>query len=158
MDRDQVVPALGEGAMALSKGMSIGLSACRGAMLLLALAGCSGVPGFGRPEDKPTDPNAYPAKYKADVMAYLQNHSTEVDGARDPFLSTPTLGQLAGTESRYFVCLRMDTPDGRKEKLIIFYGGEINQYVDASGRQCATAAYQPFPEVTAAVAQMRGKK
>jgi hypothetical protein len=144
--------------MAPTIGMRRNLSPCRGAVLALALAGCSGIPGFGRSEEKPADPNAYPASYKTDVLAYLQNNSTELDSARDPYLSAPTLGQLAGTESRYFVCLRMDRPDGRKEKVIVFYSGLINQYVDASGRQCAAAAYQPFPELVAAVAQMRGKK
>jgi hypothetical protein len=144
--------------MALTIGMRRNLSACRGALLALLLAGCSGIPGFGRSEEKPVDPNAYPADYKADVLAYLQNNAAELDGARDPYLSAPTLGQLAGAESRYFVCLRMDRPDGRKEKVIVFYGGLINQYIDASGRQCAAAAYQPFPEIAAAVAQMRGKK
>jgi hypothetical protein len=142
--------------MVLTIGMRRNLSAC-GAMLALALAGCSGIPGFGR-EEKPVDPNAYPANYKTDLFTYLQNNSMEMENAREAYLSAPALGQFAGTESRYFVCLRVDRPEGRKEKVVLFYGGLMTQYVDAKDRQCAAAAYQPFPEVLAAVAQMRGKK
>lgn len=144
--------------MARSEGMSFTITACGLAMLLAILAGCSGVPGLGRSEQKPADPNAFPANYRADVMAYLQNNSIEIENVRDAALSAPALGQLAGTESRYFVCLRTETPDARKVRMIVFYAGQINQFIDATGQQCSTAAYQPFPEVAAAVTQMRGKK
>jgi hypothetical protein len=40
---------------------------------------------------------------------------------------------------------------------VTFFGGQINQFVDAAG-QCAAAAYQPFTELTAMLRQMRGAK
>jgi hypothetical protein len=144
--------------MALTIGLR-SLSAGRGAVLVLvlALAGCSGIPGFGR-EEKPLDPNAYPAKYKTDLLEYLETHASELEGVRNAALSAPALVQLAGTESRYIVCLRTEGAAARKDKMIVFYGGAITQYVDATGPQCAAAAYQPFPEVLAVVANMRKQK
>jgi hypothetical protein len=144
--------------MARCIGLPIIASACRGAALALTLAGCSGIPGFGRSQEPPVDPNAYPANYKTDLLGYLQTHASEIEGVRNAALSAPALAQLAGTESRYTVCLRMEGATARKEKLIVYYGGVIIQYVDATGAQCATAAYQPFPELLAVVAQMQKQK
>jgi hypothetical protein len=36
-----------------------------------------------------------------------------------------------------------------KEKLVIYFGANINQFVDATPGQCADAAYQPFKELAA---------
>ena len=144
--------------MARRIGLPLIVSACRVAALALALAGCSGLPGFGRSQEPPVDPNAYPANYKTDLLDYLQNHASEVDGVRNASLSAPALTQLAGTESRYTACLRTEGAVARKDKMIVYYGGLITQYVDATGAQCATAAYQPFPELVAVVANMRKQK
>jgi hypothetical protein len=144
--------------MTLTFGMRRTLSTCRGAVLALTLAGCSGIPGFGRSEEPPVDPKAYPANYKTDLLGYLQTHASQIEGVRNAALSAPALAQLAGTESRYIVCLRTEGADGRKDKMIVYYGGVIIQYVDATGAPCATAAYQPFPELLAVVAQMEKQK
>jgi hypothetical protein len=148
--------------MARCIGLPIVVSACRVAalalLLSLALAGCSGIPGFGRSQEPPVDPNAYPANYKTDLLAYLQTHASEIDSVRSASLSAPALAQLAGTESRYIACLRTEGATERKNKMIVFYGGVIIQYVDATGTQCASAAYQPFPELLAVVAQMQKQK
>jgi len=145
--------------MAMTIGLRRSQLASRGAALVLALAlaGCSGIPGFGR-EEKPPDPNAYPEKYKTDLLDYLQTHASELEGVRNAALSGPALAQLAGSESRYIVCLRTEGAAARKDKMIVFYGGVITQYVDATGPQCATAAYQPFPELLTVVANMRKQK
>jgi anti-sigma factor RsiW len=144
--------------MARCTGLPIIVSACRVAALGLTLAGCSGIPGFGRSEEPPVDPKAYPANYKTDLVGYLQTHASLIEGVRNAALSAPALAQLAGTESRYTVCLRTEGADGRKDKMIVYYGGVIIQYVDATGAPCATAAYQPFPELLAVVAQMQKQK
>jgi anti-sigma factor RsiW len=144
--------------MTLTFGMRRTLSACRGAALALTLAGCSGLPGFGRSQEAPVDPKAYPANYKTDLLAYLQTHASQIEGVRNAGLSAPALAQLSGTESRYTVCLRMEGADGRKDKMIVYFGGVIIQYVDATGAPCATAAYEPFPELLAVVAQMQKQK
>jgi hypothetical protein len=138
--------------MAPNIGTPIVSLVCRLAALLVALAGCS---AGGRPE---VDPNAYPTTYKEDVFVYLQNHASEMENVREAYLSTPALTQFGGSQSRYFVCLRTEGQGWRKEKMVVFFSGQINQYVDASSQQCGVAAYQPFPEVTALVSGLGRKK
>jgi hypothetical protein len=108
----------------------------------LILAGCS---EFGKPEPGP-DPNIFPANYKADLTAYLRRNPDFLVGITAASISAPVLTQF-GLQSRYVVCLRLDGPNGRKEKIAIFFAAMINQLVDATAEQCRAAAYQPFPEL-----------
>jgi hypothetical protein len=123
-------------------------------LVALGLAGCSSF-SFGQAE-KPVEPNVFPADYKSGLMAFLQNNPFGLVGAREATLSAPEI-KAFGTENRYVACLRVAGTDWRKEKMIVYFGGAINQFVDA-GEQCAGAAYQPFPELPALFAQLRSKK
>jgi hypothetical protein len=121
----------------------------------LAVAGCT---SFSGGADQPAvNPNIAPANYKAAIMGFLQNDPYALVGVREAALSPPALMPF-GTESRYVACVRAQGPDWKKEKMIIFYAGEINQFVDATGDACAKAAYQPFPEIVAVLNQLAGKK
>src|SRR5207245_10600372 len=91
---------------------------------------------FGR--DKAVHPNLIPENYKKDVLAYVENHPAELLNARDATISAPALRQFGG-ESRYFVCLRADAPDGRKEKMVILFSVRINQFIDSHSHQCKAA-------------------
>ena len=125
------------------------------AFAALAVAGCT---SFSGGADQPAvNPNIAPANYKAAIMGFLQNDPYALVGVREAALSPPALIPF-GTESRYAACLRAQGPDWKKEKMIIFYAGEINQFVDATGDACARAAYQPFPEIVAVLNQLAGKK
>ena len=53
--------------------------------------------------------------------------------------------------------MRVNGPDWRKEKMLVFYSGGINQFIDA-GDQCGAAAYQPFPELVTEISELKGKK
>ena len=139
--------------MALATRRARGSLACQLAALLAALAGCS---QFGKQEQKP-DPNAYPTNYKTDLLAYLLKNPDELVNVSAAYISTPALKQF-GSESRYFVCLRLDGQDRRKEKIAIFFSELVNQFVDATSEQCGTVAYQPFPELLAAFSLPSGKK
>jgi hypothetical protein len=130
-------------------------SACFLVQLLAAVAGCSEL-GLGRQPEK-ADPNAYPENYKKDVLAYVQTHPTEMLNARDASISMPALRQF-GPENRYVACLRASSPDWRKDKMVIFFSGRINQFVDAESDHCSTVQYQPFPELVAQLSQLKGKK
>jgi len=124
------------------------------ASVALALAGCS---SFGSgPAEKQIDPNIFPADYKSGLTAFLQNNPFGLVGTRDASLSPPELKPF-GNENRYVACLRVAGPDWRKEKMIIYYGGAINQFVDAT-ELCNSAAYQPYPELPALFATLRSKK
>lgn len=126
------------------------------AVLVAALAGCSSFSIGGDTKPLP-DPNLFPDNYKALLLTRLQTNPFGLAGAREAFVSTPALKPF-GTESRYFSCLRVTAPDMRKDKLVVFFGGEINQFIDPTGDECATATYLPFPEMTAALGRFGGKK
>jgi len=123
------------------------------AVLLAALVvtACSDFK-LGQQEQK-TDPNLFPANYKTDLVAYIRANQVDLLNARNFYVSSPALKQF-DLSSRYFVCLRADGQDWRKEKFVVFFSGVINQFVDATSEQCGAAAYQPFPELLAVV----GKK
>jgi hypothetical protein len=89
-------------------------------------------------------------------MAFLQVNPFNLVGAREAALSAPEL-KAFGNDTRYVACLRVAGPDWRKEKMVVYFGGTINQFVDA-GEQCSGAAYQPFPELPAMFAQLKSKK
>ena len=131
-------------------------SACGAALLAVALAGCSAM-GLSQPDKKPVDPNLFPADYKTDLLSYLQTNPYPIVGTREALLSPPTQMQF-GTESRYASCLRAISASGRKDKLVVFFGGEINQFIDATSAQCGAAAYQPYPEVSMLLGALGTKK
>ena len=89
-------------------------------------------------------------------MTFLQINAYGMVGATSAELAAPAL-KLFGTESRYVACLNAAGTDWRKQKMFVFYGGEINQYVDATEEGCKGAAYAPFPELPAMLAQIRSK-
>jgi len=123
-----------------------------GALAVLALAGCSAF-GVGQTEPPQVDPNTLPADYKSGLMAFLRNNPFDLVGTSEAALSPPEL-KAFGNESRYVACLRVAGPNMRKEKMIVYYGGAINQFTDA-GESCKSAVYQPFPELPAMFAQLR---
>jgi hypothetical protein len=61
--------------------------------------------------------------------------------------------KLFGSESRYFVCVKAGDDQEQVEKIAFLSAGKIIQFADA-GEQCASAFYQPFPELTAMFAQV----
>jgi hypothetical protein len=149
-----VITEVGEAAVALKTGVSRACSVFLSIQLAAAVAGCSEF-GFGR--DKAVDPNLFPENYKKDILAYVENHPAELLNARDAAISAPALRQF-GTESRYFSCLRADAPDLRKEKMVIFFSGRMNQFIDAESNQCSAVQYQPFPELLAQLRELKQKK
>ncbi len=131
-------------------------AAAIGMAAALALTGCSSF-GFGGADKPPADPNTFPANYKAGLTAFLQNDPFGLVGTREAMLSAPELKPF-GNESRYVACLRVSGPDIQKEKMIVYYGGAINQFVDATAEYCGSANYQPYPELPAIFATLRSKK
>jgi hypothetical protein len=122
------------------------------ALLGLTLAHCS---SFSTVPPR-IDPNLFPTNYKASVLTSLQTNPYGMVGAVSADLSPPLLKPF-GTDSRYVACMRAAGPNWRKEKMIVFFGGEINQFVDATEEGCKGAAYVPFPELPAMLAQLKKK-
>jgi hypothetical protein len=130
-------------------------SAAAVGLAALVLAGCSSF-GLGQSDQPEVNPNLFPADYKAGLMTFLRTNPFNLVGTREATLSPPELKPF-GNESRYVACLRVSAPDWRKEKMVVYYGGEINQFVDAT-ELCKSAAYQPFPELPAMFAVLRSTK
>jgi hypothetical protein len=126
------------------------LPALGAALLGFALAHCS---SFSTAPPR-VDPNVFPPNYKASVMTFLRTSPYGLDGVISAELSPPVLKPF-GTDSRYVGCMRAAGPSWRKEKMVVFYGGEINQFVDATEEACKDAAYTPFPELPAMLAQLK---
>ncbi len=116
----------------------------------LALAGCGANEYLGKPKD--VDPNIFPADYKKEVIDTLMPTLIDPTNVRDAFISEPALAPV-GREQRYMVCVRSNSRGyqreytGSKDRAAYFYGGHLNQLIDASKEQCGNAAYKPFPEL-----------
>jgi hypothetical protein len=123
------------------------------AVLAVAVAGCS---SFQVPPEH-VDPNIVPSKYKTEILNYLRANPGNYENTRETYLSAPVLKPF-GAESRYVACLRVVGPDWRKEKMLIYFGGELNQIVDATPEICGGAAYQPYPELTTTLSQFGMKR
>jgi hypothetical protein len=152
--RRPATPQVYEDAVTLKTAVSRACSVFLLIQLAAAAAGCSEF-GFGR--DKVVDPNVFPENYKKDILAYVEAHPAELVDARDAAISAPALRQF-GTENRYFLCLRADAPDWHKEKVVIFFAGRMNQFVNAESNQCNAVQYQPFPELLAQLRELKQKK
>lgn len=115
-------------------------------MLAFALGACSS-------SEKAEEPNIFPANYKQEIIdTMLRRVFEDPANVRDAAISEPVLGP-AGRETRYSVCVRANSRNanrqytGVKERIGYFYGGRLNQLIDADKGQCAKAVYKPFPEL-----------
>jgi hypothetical protein len=113
------------------------------AVLLVAtsIAGCSST--------KPTqivDPNAFPTDYQDQIARYLSTTLTERADLRNSLIAPPALKPV-GPSQHYVVCVQLNGFNQHKEKAVIYLGGVINQFVDATPEQCAGAPYVPFKEL-----------
>ena len=115
-------------------------------LLAAGLAACS-----GDTKPKETEPNIPPAHYKQEILLTLTRTLDDPTNLRDAGITEPALTKV-GTEQRYALCLRLNARDlhrtylGPKDYVVYFYGGTVNQLIEASAGQCAKASYQPFPE------------
>ena len=119
------------------------------ALLVLALAGCT---GFGGPKKDPgpTDPNAYPANYRSQIATFLRQSLTNRADFRGAMISQPALLPI-GDSQRYMVCVQFHGNGQVKNKVAVYFGGMIAQFIDSTPEQCGNAAYTPFTELAAAL-------
>ncbi len=123
-------------------------------LLIAALSGCSAALELLQP--KKQEPNLYPAAYRTELLDYIKNNPTGITAAGEAYISAPSMKPF-GSESRYFVCVKASGNGEQVEKIAFLSAGKIIQFVDA-GEQCASAFYQPFPELAAMFAQATRKK
>ncbi len=71
---------------------------------------------------------------------------------KDAFITDPAL-RAVGRGEHYSVCVRYNARNGAnqyvgsKDRVAYFFGGHLNQLIDATPEQCGKAAYKPFPEL-----------
>src|SRR4029079_6668264 len=112
-----------------------------------ALLACSA--GKNEPEE---NPNIFPADYKNEILNTLTSALDNPTNVRDAYIGEPTL-RAADKDERYIICMKFDARDaanrytGSKDRIGYFYGGHLNQLVEATNGQCRNAVYKPFPEL-----------
>lgn len=118
------------------------------AALGLALAACSG----DSSKLDTVDPNIFPKDYQREILSTLTGLLDDPTNVRDAGITEPML-RPAGREPRYSVCVRSNSRNanrhymGTKERIAYFYGGHLNQFIEADQGQCAGVAYKPWPEL-----------
>jgi len=109
----------------------------------LVIAGCSKTP-----TPAVTDPNVLPTDYRNQIATYLAQLLPDRADFRSSLIGAPVLEQV-GAGQHYIVCVMLNGHNQHKEKVVIYLGTMINQFLDAAPGQCANAAYQPFNELAA---------
>jgi len=103
-------------------------------------------------EPTQVEPNVYPSDFKVEVIKVFQKPQKAPALIRNAMISDPAINP-ADPNSHYSVCVRFSTGNavGRltpnKDRIAYFYGGQVNQFVEATPEQCGKASYKPFPEL-----------
>jgi hypothetical protein len=120
-----------------------------GALVAAALGGCS---GFGAPKKDATviDPNAYPSTYRTQIASFLRQSLTNRVDFRGALIAPPVLMPI-GDSQRYMVCVQFHGNGQVKNKVAIYFGGMIAQFIDSTPEQCGAVPYTPFTELAAAL-------
>jgi len=113
------------------------------ALACVALVGCS---LFEQKKEEKIDPNLFPVDHRAKIVSILKVQLRDRSGYLGALISPPVLKPF-GTENRYVACVRIVNGSKPGEKMAVFFGGELNQFVDAEPAVCAGAAYEPFREL-----------
>ena len=123
---------------------------CLLSAVVLALVNCSS----SKKDEPEENPNVFPSNYKSEILVTMTTSLDDPTNVRDAYISEPVLRRAGnGNNERYVVCVRSDSRDasrlytGSKDRIAIFYGGHLNQLVEATKEQCGSAAYKPFPEL-----------
>jgi len=121
------------------------------AALLLGACARGGL-HFGHEDDADSGIHAYPANYKADILAAMHAYLNDPSGIRDASIAEPMLKEV-GDGTRYVVCLRFNGKRdngnyaGIKQVEAVFLAGRFDDFVDAPREPCLAATYAPFPEL-----------
>ena len=120
-----------------------------GAILLLAVGALAGCSSSGK-DQQAIDPNTLPANYRTRLVAFLRQSLTSRFDFRGAMISEPALKPVGPTE-HYVVCVQFNPRSLIKTKAAVYLSGQMTQFIDATPEQCASAAYQPFKELDAAI-------
>jgi hypothetical protein len=98
--------------------------------------------------------NAYPANYKADIVAAMHAYLNDPTGIRDASISEPTLrSATVNMPARYVGCVRFNAKktatvyQGMREVAAVFVAGRFDSFVEQPKELCAGVTYAPYPEL-----------
>jgi hypothetical protein len=111
------------------------------------VASCSTF-GDKKPAEPQVDPNIYPTKYESYIILFMRDYLKNSADYAGVSISAPALKPFDSV-SRYVVCVRLDSQGGQ-EKIAIFNGGTMSQFIDATPQYCGGVAYRHFTELEAA--------
>jgi hypothetical protein len=122
-------------------------SARSGIVVLLAAMAVGGCGSFGgsKPEQA-VDPNTFPGNYRKQIASFLTTQLMDRADFGGALIAAPAIKPVAESQ-HYVVCLQFNGHNQRKDKVVIYLAGDIQQFVDSKPEQCADAAYQPFQEL-----------
>ena len=123
-------------------------------LVTLTLAACSSSAlnsfTFMQGREKPIARDIMPPNFKQEILNAVTSIVEEQKGIREAYYSDPVLDPKVDT---YVSCVRFNARSvagdykGAKEYAAYYYGGHLNQFVDAPPDLCRTASYKPFPEL-----------
>jgi hypothetical protein len=119
-------------------------------LFAVMVAGCSSGDYLGKPKEP--DPNLFPSNYKREILDTMTTTLEDPTNVRGAFITDPALVTV-GNDQRYAACVRFNARNvarqykGSTDKIAFFFGGHLNQLIDASPEQCGKAAYKAFPEL-----------
>jgi hypothetical protein len=115
------------------------------AVILLGMFcfGCSNNPNKA---NEVVDSDIVPANYRDQIASFLSTMLTDNADFRNSLIAAPVLKPV-GANQHYVACVQLNGHNQHKDKAIIYFSGNINQFVDATPEQCGGAAYGPFPEL-----------
>lgn len=126
-------------------------------LLALALGACSTPSWLSTSKEPVVEPNVFPAGYRKEILDEMRSMLPDINKVRDAGISEPQLVAI-DKDQRYAVCVRANARDpygrypGPKDRIAYFFGGHLNQFVEATPEQCGRALYKPFPELEQACA------
>jgi hypothetical protein len=123
-----------------------------GVTAALALAACSRMLYQPPP---PPDPLLVPTNYRQQIVEFMPQLIDDPSDMRDTAITEPAVRPVGGV-NLYTACVRFNPKQSRteyfgvRERLAIFHGGTLTQFIPADAGQCAKVAWQPFPELAKA--------
>lgn len=121
-------------------------SVARTLAVMMLGAFCFGCSNNPNKSNEVVDSDIMPTNYRDQIAGFLSTMLTDNADFRNSLIAPPVLKPV-GANQHYVACVQLNGHNQHRDKAIIYFSGNINQFVDATPEQCGGAAYGPFPEL-----------